>query len=45
MQQLQAMAEIFRFEHFRGGEDLRCAQAELGVFARAVGPAACALAQ
>ena len=39
MQQLQAMAEVLRLEHFGGGQNLRRAQAELGVFPAALGPA------
>ncbi len=45
MEQLEAMAEVLRLQHFRGGEQLRGAQAELGVFAAALRPFARALAQ
>ena len=45
MQQLEAMAEIFRLQHFRRRQQFRRAQAELRVFAAAFGPAPRALAQ
>ena len=45
MQQLEAMAEIFRLQHFRRLQNFRRAQAEFCVFAAAFGPAAGALAQ
>ena len=45
MQQLEAVAEIFRLQHFRRRQQFRRAQAELGVFAAALGPFARALAQ
>ena len=40
MQQLETMAEVFRLQHLRRLQQFGRAQAELGVFAAAAGPAA-----
>ena len=45
MEQLEAVGEVLRLEHFRGRQQLGRAQAELGVFAGALGPFAGAPAQ
>ena len=45
MQQLEAMGEVLRLEHFRGGQQLGGGQAELGVFPGALRPFAGAAAQ
>ena len=38
------MPQVFRLQHFRGGEQLRGAKAELGILAAALGPLARPLA-
>src|SRR4051794_21138790 len=45
MKELEAGAEIFRFEHFGGDEEFGGAEAELRIFAAALGPTSGALAQ
>ena len=45
VQQLEAVAEIFRLQHFRRGQKFDRAQTELRIFATALRPLARALAQ